>query len=81
MMIEVRRVLIAGLLPIFATLNACSDKQAEEPVTAPSPAEEIPSAPAAPAAPEAPEAPLAPEAPAKKKAKVTKKKVQKPTKK
>lgn len=84
MMFEVRRLVIASLIPVVSLLNACSEKKAEEPVAAPAPAEEVPAAPAAPAAPEAPEAPAAPEAseaPAKKKAKTTKKKTKKPAKK
>ncbi len=84
MMFQVRHLVIVGLIPVFTILNACSEKKAEEPVAAPTPAEEVPAAPAAPAAPEAPEAPPAPEAteaPAKKKSKAVKKKTKKPEKK
>jgi hypothetical protein len=80
----VRRVLLNGVIIGLFLLNSCSEKKAEEPVAAPTPAEEVPAAPAAPLAPEAPEAPVAPEAteaPAKKKAKTTKKKAKKPVKK
>lgn len=80
------RVVVAVAFTALTFLNSCSEKKAEEPVAAPSPAEEIPAAPAAPVAPEAPEAPVAPEAteaPAKSKPKTksNKKKTTKPAKK